>query len=423
MTYDQSQYWLYRWIDEYGIRTTGDFIKVTRKASSLDRLHELSDAETAIAAKDVPGYSVLAGSRVDLSADLGCPDYECLVPQVDHLFNKIWHYFDTVVVDGSSAGDITSPLDIYIHSLQQRVRLLLHLRKIGAERHIVFAHKPRAYCADHFREHASAEKLDVLFDRQIEEHVVELLANEATIHIERRVYGWHYSLKHPTLEEVIGTTSHDDPSRAPTRQQVAREVFGRFCNALVADVSISHSLGLPLLQFAEAPWLNRERDPSADDGRLAALNMRLPMLGGVAAQELLKIREHNWPYFERYRDAVRTAIEEQQERAGSESPEKIAAAVVEKYVRPELADIERRLRIVKGSLAKKLGAAAFITGTAATVGAVPGVPLIVAAGIAVVGAASTSAAIPQIFSYVDERDKVKYSNWYFLWKAHVRNKH
>jgi hypothetical protein len=147
------------------------------------------------------------------------------------------------------------------------------------------------------------------------------------------------------------------------------------------------------------------------------------MLGGIPAQELLKIREHNWPYFERYRHAVRTAIREQQERAGSESPGKIAQAVVDEYVTPELADIERRFKIVKGSLVKKLGAAAFITGTATTVGAVSGVPLVVAAGIAAVGAASTSAAIPQIFNYVDQRDKIKYSNWYFLWKVRVRNKH
>jgi hypothetical protein len=227
-------------------------------------------AETAIVNKDIPNYSVVAGSRVDLSAALSCGDYECLVPQVDHLFSRIWHYFDTVIVDGPSANDIDLPMGDYTFSLQQRVQMLLHLRRIGAEQHIVFVNKPREYCPDHFREHASALKLDVLFDEQVENQAVELLASEAAIHIERRVYGWHYSLKHPTLEEVIGTASHDDPSRPPTREQVAREVFGRFCNALVADVSVASSLELPLLQFAEAPWLNRVRDPSAGDERLAA---------------------------------------------------------------------------------------------------------------------------------------------------------
>ena len=424
MEVSPNQYWLYRWIDEYGIRTMGDCVKVTRKKNALDRLFELSEAApTSNDSEFIPRYSVVAGSRVDLSGKLSCGHFECLVPQVDYIFSRIWHYFDAVIVDAPSADDISLPIDDYVYSLQNQVRLLLYLRKIGAEKYIIFARKPRGYCADHFREHAAAQGLDGLFEPQLENKVVAKLADEAIIQISRREYGWHYSLRHKSLEEVIGTVSHDDPSHRPTKEEVAREVFGSYCNALVAYVSTSQSLGLPLLQSAEASWLDYRRQASSNEEDIAALSIQLPVLAGIPAAEVLKIRSHDWPDFEILRDTLRRAIRDQQDRLGSQDPKAVATAVVEETVKPELAVIERQLRITRRSLAKRLGTAAFVTSTATTVGAVSGVPLVVAAGIAAIGAATTSAAVPQVFKYFDQRDKIKESNLYFLWRARIRTKH
>lgn len=421
---NSNQYWLYQWIDECDIRTVGDCVKVARKKNALDRLFELSAAAPlSINSESVPRYSVVAGSRVDLSARLGCADWECLVPQVDYVFGRIWHYFDNVIVDALDADDFRLPVEDYVYSLQNRVHLLLYLRKIGAEKHIIFVPKPRSYCTDHYREHAAAQSLDTLFEPQLESQVIAKLVNEANIVIARREYGWHFSVRHPNLEEVIGTMSHDDPSHRPTKEGVAREVFGRYCNSLVADVSTSQALGLPLLQPAEAPWLDYRRGSLANTEEIAALSMRLPVLAGIPASELLKIRSHDWPDFELLRDALRCAIQDQQNKQGSQNPQAVATAVVEETVKPELARIERQLRIVKRNLTKKLGTAAFITSTATTVGAISGVPLVVAAGVAAVGAAATSAAVPQVFKYFDKRDKIKESNLYFLWRARVRSKH
>jgi hypothetical protein len=322
---NSSQYWLYEWIDEYGIRTVGDCVKVARKKSALDRLFELSAAAPrSINPESVPRYSVVAGSRVDLSAQLSCAEWECLVPQVDYVFSRIWHYFDNVIVDGLDADDIRLPIEDYAYSLQNRVHLLLYLRKIGAEKHIIFVPKPRSFCTDHYREHAAAQGLDALFEPQLEDQVVAKLVNEANIVIARRDYGWHFSVRHPNLEEVIGTMAHDDPSHRPTKEEVAREVFGRYCNSLVTDVSTSQALGLPLLQPAEVPWLDYRRGTPENTEEIAALSMRLPVLAGVPASELLKIRSHDWPDFEILRDTLRCAIQDQQNKLDSDPIPRVA---------------------------------------------------------------------------------------------------
>ena len=46
---------------------------------------------------------------------------------------EYWHYFDNVIVDALDADDIRLPIEDYVYSLQNRVQLLLYLRKIGAE--------------------------------------------------------------------------------------------------------------------------------------------------------------------------------------------------------------------------------------------------------------------------------------------------
>jgi hypothetical protein len=237
----ESPNWLYQWIDEYDLRTAGDIAKASRKPSALDRLHELSVAATAPKADDMSAYSVVAGSRFDLSGALGCSDYQCIVPRVERVFGRIWHYFDTVVIDDVSADDISNPMGDYPYAVIQRAKVLLYLRQIGAEPYIEFAPKPRDFCALHFREQAAAEKLEVLFDADIEAQVVDEIVRNAKIRIDHRSYGWAYSVKHPDLEEVLGTASHSDDTSAPSREQVAREVFGRCCNALVADISTSQS--------------------------------------------------------------------------------------------------------------------------------------------------------------------------------------
>ena len=106
MNYDSlsSDYWLYEWMDDRGIRKTADLRKALRSSAAIDHLIELREDRAGTEYVDVTslGAPVIAGRRVDLSGYLGCTHFECILPQIDILFSKTWHYFDTIIVDDPS---------------------------------------------------------------------------------------------------------------------------------------------------------------------------------------------------------------------------------------------------------------------------------------------------------------------------------
>src|SRR6185437_6231571 len=121
----QDKYWLYSWIDDQGIQSVKDFKKSIRRHGAMDILGEYS-ASTTVSNKILP-RAVIAGRKIDFSGKLGCSHSECLIAQVQSLFGKTLHYFDTLVVDGPLIEDLQRS-DSFIDALEHRVKLLLYLR-------------------------------------------------------------------------------------------------------------------------------------------------------------------------------------------------------------------------------------------------------------------------------------------------------
>jgi hypothetical protein len=113
---------------------------------------------------------------------------------------------------------------------------------------------------------------------------------------------------------------------------------------------------------------------------------------------------------------------EQIERIGSTSPKAIAFAVRSEFIEPELADIERRLRLANRALSAKTGAvfavfAVFAVGTVVTsVGLIIAAPILVAGGVAASGG-----VVPSILKYVEYKASLETSDLYFLWQASQRS--
>jgi ABC-type nitrate/sulfonate/bicarbonate transport system substrate-binding protein len=81
-----TNYWLYQWLDDNGVRKSEDVFKVLRPRQAIDRLLELqANAPTHSTQPFASGQSVMAGRRIDLSGMLGCGDFECLLPQIAHI--------------------------------------------------------------------------------------------------------------------------------------------------------------------------------------------------------------------------------------------------------------------------------------------------------------------------------------------------
>ncbi|MBT2232200.1 hypothetical protein [Nonomuraea sp. NEAU-A123] len=433
---DNEKYWQYTWLDELQIRSIKDYRKAIRKPANIERLVELQAADVALPlhARRLNTNNIVAGRRMDLSGRMGCVHFDCLRPQIDSLFGSIWHYFDKVTVDGHSPVERVASHDNSeahykaLYNLEQRIRLLLHLRQIGAEPFLDFAPKAGSFCDKHFRKSAEEYGLSVLIDDSMLARLTDALIDESRIELKQYPRAWHYTLKHPRMDEVYGEISHaEDPSTEPTAKDVALEVIGRHSNALVMDVYTARALKLPLLQTPDAFWFNMNNDRSdterqeQEQEKAVALEIRLPVLRGVPARELLRIRHDEWPHFERYRNALRQAIREQIAQQGERDPHEIAQSVVDEFIKPELAQIESKLKAVNKTLARKLTTNVSLGSMATMVGALSSAPLVATAGVATSGVGTIVASLAHLHKYFDDRSAIELSDLYFLWK--VRGKH
>jgi hypothetical protein len=419
-----SNYWLYEWIDDQEIRKISELRKVLRRSTAVDRLIELREGRsgTVIGDDNPIGSAVIAGRRVDLSGFLGCSHFECVSPQIDTLFSKTWHYFDTIIVDDPNLGDPHSDFGGFMWDIEQRVQLLLYLRKIGASENIAFSRKVSGFCQMHFREYAESNGLglDVLFDDEVANSVVQELLSRGRFEIEKREDGWHYTISHPQLEPILGTCSHSDLAVRPSREEVARDAFGMYCSGLIADVAATRDLQAPLLQVAEGRQLFEQ--PAPVDDSLVALNLRLPVLTNVSAKEILRLKRDNWPEFDSFRSALRKAIKAQIEKTGSDSPEEVAQAVIEEFVTPELAAIGVKLGASRKALERKIGANVAVSGATVSTGLIAHSPLVFATAILAASFAAIKSSMPEVNKYFDNRGDIETSEVYFLWKARVRDK-
>jgi hypothetical protein len=414
-----NKHWLYLWIDEEGIRTSGDYVKAIRKRGAFDHLRELSHSVLSepIADKGNASASVLASRRLDLSGALSCPDFECQVPVINKVFGRVWHYFDSVVIEEDSLdGMLHSGNDV--DDLLQRVRLFLYLRQVGAEKYLQYTKKISGLCGEHFREHAKENSLglDVLFNEEFEREAVQKLKSESRFTIYRADDQWGYEIVHPSMGQLTGPVDHADPDRRPSDEEAARAAFGKCCTGLISDFSASRTLGLSLLEAAASSWQPASFSGELPNDRIVALNMRLPVLTNVPIKEVLKYREGNHASFELFRSTLRDAIRDQIERCGSDSPEAIADAVVAERIRPEIAKIEVQLSGIRKTLARKVGQNVVIAGATVSVGALESAPFMIAA-TAITGAAFAASIAQIVNKNADSRHEAEGSPWYFLWKA------
>jgi hypothetical protein len=414
----QHRYWLYRWMDESGIDTLKQFHRAVRSPGAIGRLEEYSASTVTQPTTSISSRSVIPARTIDLSGTLSCSDFECMARQVDTLFGRTWHYFDTIVLDGSLIEDLHVGSEIFLRTLEQRVKLLLYMRKIGAEQHVAFSRKVSGYCSQHFRDYAIQKDLglEVLFDRNFEEEVVRKLTNESAVSIERYRSFWMYEVRYGELKGLWQSYSHSDLSNMPSKEDVIRDTFGRYCAALISDLSAVRNLGLPLLQPAETPFLSYSPPDSDTQDQMMALDLRLPVLANVSAKDILQFRNEHKAEFERFRTALQEAVKEQIARNGSASPDVIARQVVEEYIVPELASIESKLNVSRRTLARKIGANVAVASAAVSVGAIASVPLVIASGIAAI-----VPAFGPINKYFDDKSNVELSDLYFLWRARIRH--
>lgn len=413
-----NDFWLYRWLDEFELKSSTDVERLLLPpAKAVRRLHEIAASEPWEPPEPYssPGPAIVAGRGIDLSGDLDCCHRVCQARQVDALFGRALHYFDEIVVAGPPAHrysrDLEDPDEMTLSNIAEHAAVLLYLRELGVDSMVSFVQKVPA-CEEHFKVHTDEAGLSGLID-QASDWVDRLAENGTVEDLHEHDDHWHYTFAHDDLEHTVwGVIAGPEDGTSPTRRSIAESVFVRYAAHLVSDVVSARYMELPLgasVQMHE-DVLSRSRPPTtvAD----VAFDLKLPVLEELPIRDVVRVRQDEWEYFEKFRHALTHAIAERL-KSDPASP-LIAEEVKHDVIDPALMDIATRLRSVERVMDKKIGAAIGVGGLITTIGVLTAAPLVVGAGVVALGS-----SLPAVQRYFEDKGAIELSDMYFLWQLEM----
>jgi hypothetical protein len=441
-----SNYWVAQWLEENEIRKEKDILNVLDSTGGIEGLkNKANEARDKIRNKRAIqpseselANSIVAGRRVDLSGILACPTYGCLRRNIDTIFKNIWHYFDNVVVEGISPetwfrnfckGDENVGGSM-LRQVHEQARLLLYLRSIGADKYIVVANKTFSFCQEHWMEHAKNLGIADAFDENNRAKLIKQIVDSSSFDVENRAKGvWSAKVRGPLFDESkFYIIVRENP---PSPELIVSNAVNDLATATISDVELSRRLSLPLVEatmFPAVQSVSKSSKPENHDGGHlpsaadVALNLELPVFDRLSTRDLLKMREDERPDFEAFRSALRAHIQSRLASADEgATASSIARSIDEEYLRPGLAEIERKLRTSRQAVVRKTVVDLTIGATAVGVAALSSVPMMIAGGVAALG--SSVPLAPVIHSYIDDKRSARMSDLYFLWRVGQHAKH
>lgn len=415
-----EKYWLRDWLDDTGANSLARATKALSDRKALSRLQEIvSGVPYTTEPIENGNLGIVAGRGIDLSNALECSHWDCKRKQIDNLFSRVWHYFDSIVVVAAPASRLQSVSDFTDPKVRRflldHIQLLLYLRKLGVDDLLRFRQKPPP-CEVHVRDHLVEARLPVP-----EDYILGLatqLAVEAEIKtsLEGREDGvLGFTFNHKLFEHTVWGHLHDgevETSDGQTSIAVAKVVVRRYLSHLTSDVRTSQSIATPLgcVQRFQTLILGRPRGPATSQN--VAFELKLPVLQGVSVAELLRLRATEKDSFLRFRRALRKAVDERTRAANASSPDRIAAEIQADLIEPSLHEIRQRLRAAEGVLKKKATVTLGMGVLATACGILTGSPLITTTGVA-----TAMSALAAENKFIEERRDIELSDMYFLWKA------
>ena len=425
----ENEYWLLRWLESHSIASVDNAREHLRARDTIDELKEVSARSAMALDEPAPGdFSILAAAGTDLSGRLTCRNPACRRREVDNLFRRAWHYFDSIIVDDAAARLLSQPPETILQNLDEllgQIDIALYLQKIGASSLVAFRVKASP-CFQHWRKHAS--EVGLVRTPRVADKAIRQLVKRASVKVLDP--GELNELKLTVPEGITPVSVRDrdfhhdmvllvwgqEPSAITeaVRFAVAREVKVSLAY-LTADLISAAQLRCPVgatlplhRDFLTASCVSEAADQ-------VAFALALPVLADVPIDTLIKIRADENDAFRRFRDALRAAAQDRLKAAGVRDPSIVAAEIRRDVIEPELRRIDARLRSISRGLAKKTASGITVGALATTCGLLAGVApgLAVLAGItAMSGIAGTAAS-----KNIEEREEVALSDFYFLWNA------
>jgi len=416
---DEQKYWVFDWLDRHRASTLDSVKLLLLNPVAVQELRQGAAAAIKQFGRKThsKNESVLVGRGIDLSGQLDCfaPDWRR--QQAHRLFNKVWHYFDKIVIEDAVAHELAH------HAAEKELpkwlvshlEVLLYLREIGAEPLLDFKLKPPP-CQVHLSQHVKEASLSAILDA--EDEVARSVAQRAEIVLKKRAKVVSYQVNFDEFEHTqwgelplaeIGELKKDEIGVLAVKQ-----IFKEFVAFLASDVRAARMYNLPLgtaIPFHQR-LLRTANPPTVAD---VVMNLQLPVIEGIAPDVLLRIRQDEHECFERFRTQLRVAIQERLQAKDTKEPAKIANEIKQDIIQPELNAIRDRLSAAEKTVVKKSAVGIFMGALATTCGllavVVPAVALVggLAATLGLAGNAATK--------YLDEKNDISLKNMYFAWRA------
>jgi hypothetical protein len=416
-----SEYWVYTWLDSHGIRTIDEFKARLDSAGVIEDLKQSAELvikswqTSRVAARPL---SLIAGAGIDLSGRLDCNATSCRRAQVDRLFRRAWHYFETIVARDAIAEDLIIHKNCPDAEIRERLlphfETVLMVQELGAEALVEFLPRVPA-CFEHWRQHAKEAGIEDIGARETE--IVDQLLPETSIALGRGVEGVSCTLNNPDFSHTQWVDFPRKKIRNKTDQQIKRDalrmVVRKFLVHLSADVNAARKYG-----GAFGSTIPMFRKLLADRGEKAtnvAFEVELPALDGLSTAQLIEVRVKYQDTFTRFRKRVGSFLEECI-RQGVTRRADIQAKLKAELIDGELEELKSNLKQAEESLKLKSTYALCLGTLVATIGVTTGIitPPVAFGLAATVSAASLS---PGVSRYVDDTVKLKSDDMYFLLQA------
>lgn len=425
---EPQNHWIYTWLDVNGIDSGKLAAGRLTDRSALSELRELAQ----LAIKSAPrssasvGTSILAARGLDFSGKLTCGHFDCRKLEIDGLFRRVWHYFDEIVVDDVLVYPISTltPRDIkdpFQKWFATNVDIFLYLRSIGASELLSYHPKPISHSYHTWRDVLKYSNNES--STPVIESIIQDISNEAKFEILSENSSRAISLSHPLFQSNLRAIQSKDAKRMSTRSRrsdaIERAVY-LHVSEFYGDLHAARELKIPL--GSSLPMYQRIFEGSSQHTSLqdVAFALDLPVLSGVGAADIVRLRYYERESFERFQSRLSQGITEYIKNNPDGSASSIAQEIKMDLIEPELRKIRGIMTSAADAFTKKSLFAVGVSALSTLVGVSAGLAWGGLAGATAVGGGALAAGAALNTAFAKKADTVaemKASDMWFLWKA------
>lgn len=285
-------YWLFDWLERNRVTDLEIATRVIGDLTTISEMHEVATQwrESITGPQLIQGRTLVAAGGLDFIPGRTCYTPECRHHQVDRLFRRTWHYFDsTILADnaGRLVQRLTSRPEDHLRSqLLGEIATALYIRQIGAECLTEFVPTPTV------DSQLIATTLTTASPNDLGGIAIELAAHYIAEHAKKEVTdrGTEFEI---VFEELGGRTyifiSEEDLATNPSVDAsiLAASAMARFeLQVLLPRVELARELNASIgVAYHPHQYILQKSSPAP-----APLAVGLPVLDNVPIDVLLRLR-------------------------------------------------------------------------------------------------------------------------------------